>query len=430
MNRFDRIGFLAIPETDKDREELGLIQKFTKDPSGKLKGAAAVTNVGVFAYRLPDGRVRKELRPPEEVFKEDSLKSLSLAPLTNNHPAEPVTPENAAKYMVGSLGDTIKRDELHVYAPISVTAASAIEAVLNGKRALSCGYSADLEEKSGVWCGVPYDAIQRNIQYNHVAIVDVGRAGDAVTMRLDSAGIELLSALDSEEEEDEYTKKLLAESDDLLKDETPKTTKKDSAMKTVRIDGVEYEAEAAVITALKLTNDKLDAAEAEKETLSTELETASAKLDSATDKLDQAEAKIQELEAQLANTIKADQLDTLVAQRLQLLSYAKQAGVEVKADASEMDIKKSIIMKASPKADLADKSETYLTARFDAAVELLALRKEDQAAQKMGKKVAEVDPEVEDEEEEEMVDGKPMKKDSADAARRRMVQQLQTGWQN
>ena len=68
-----------------------------------------------------------------------------------------------------------------------ITKEEAINAILNGKQGLSMGYTCDLEESAGNWCGVDYDFIQRNIRYNHCAIVDAGRAGDnaKIELRLD-----------------------------------------------------------------------------------------------------------------------------------------------------------------------------------------------------------------------------------------------------
>ena len=71
-----------------------------------------------------------------------------------------------------------------------ITRKDAIEAVLNGKQALSMGYTCDLEmaEPNATWCGIEYDFIQRNIRYNHCAIVDSARAGDnaKIELRADS----------------------------------------------------------------------------------------------------------------------------------------------------------------------------------------------------------------------------------------------------
>jgi hypothetical protein len=180
---------------------------FTKTPEGFLSGRAIVTSVGVFSYRNKDGSITRELRPPGEVFAIDSLNSMNLKPMVNNHPLERVTPENAKNLQIGSLGnnpsdwvDTYAMllgdksgerglrgsDGFHVAIDLSITDAAAIKDIEeNGKFALSMGYDCEIEETSGVWCGMAYDAIQRNIRYNHCALVDGARAGDAAKIRLD-----------------------------------------------------------------------------------------------------------------------------------------------------------------------------------------------------------------------------------------------------
>lgn len=79
---------------------------FQETPDGFLTGRAIVTSCGVFSYRRPDGTIQAELRLPEEVFDRDSLDSMRLKPLTNDHPAGPVTPETAKALQVGSLGNS------------------------------------------------------------------------------------------------------------------------------------------------------------------------------------------------------------------------------------------------------------------------------------------------------------------------------------
>ena len=51
-----------------------------------------VTGVGVFTCRNLDGNMSRELRLPEEVFARDSLNSMKLKSMTNNHLTEKVTP--------------------------------------------------------------------------------------------------------------------------------------------------------------------------------------------------------------------------------------------------------------------------------------------------------------------------------------------------
>ena len=57
-----------------------------------------------------------------------------------------------------------------------------------GLRELSCGYNLRLEETPGVWEGQPYDAIQRDIEINHLALVDKARAGEQARLNVDGQG--------------------------------------------------------------------------------------------------------------------------------------------------------------------------------------------------------------------------------------------------
>jgi hypothetical protein len=71
---------------------------------------------------------------------------------------------------------------------IILTDADAIRQLDEGKRQLSNGYEAEYELKSGVNdAGEQYDAIQRDIRGNHVALVERGRCG-AVCAVADAKG--------------------------------------------------------------------------------------------------------------------------------------------------------------------------------------------------------------------------------------------------
>jgi len=334
----DRIDYL--PDTLDDS---WMVDKFQKTSEGFLKGRAIVTNVGVFPYLQEDGTVRRELRPPEEVFHPDSIKSLAMMPMTNDHPSTPVDAENSKELSVGFIGDMIYADAYHLSAPITISDAVTVENVQAGKRALSAGYSVDLEEKSGVWMGVAYDAIQRNIRYNHVAVVDRGRAGDAAKIKLDSGdGIAI----------------------------TVQNIKEDvmSNLKKVKIDSVEYDAEAKVIETLHNTQQKLDAIQSDLETLKTENSGLQAKADSATDEVKDLKTKLDE-----AQKIKPELITKAVNDRLELLSAAEKADVEVKEDMDDNAVKKAVILKAFPNAagKLDGADDAYITGRFDAAKEKL-----------------------------------------------------------
>jgi hypothetical protein len=164
------------------------LSKPVRLPNGFVRAEGYLTRSGIFVYRDAQGKTVRELRPPEEVMHADSLASFGLMPVTNEHPSELLTADNAKQYAVGSVSESVVPEGDKVRASLMITDAAAIEALDAGKSELSCGYTADVSIESGVWQGQPYDAIQRNIRGNHVALVDAGRAGPACAIRMDAAG--------------------------------------------------------------------------------------------------------------------------------------------------------------------------------------------------------------------------------------------------
>lgn len=125
-----------------------------------------------------DQRVRV-YRPESEVFDKASVASFIAKPITDNHPAESVTADNWRQHARGAVMGALKDGE-HLAFDLVLMDKALIEAVKAGKRELSNGYTCDLAFESGTTPdGKAYDAIQRNIRGNHVAVVDRGRAGSA-----------------------------------------------------------------------------------------------------------------------------------------------------------------------------------------------------------------------------------------------------------
>lgn len=378
VNRFDNIDnsqWMTIP--------------FERTNEGFLKGRAIVTSIGVFTYKRKDGTVQRELRLPEEVFSEKTLNSMKLKPVTLNHPTELVTTDNADKLQVGSLGDNPSwtkewehrnweevTDGINCAIDMIITHKDAVDAVLNGKQALSMGYTCDLEmaEPGSCWCGIEYDFIQRNIRYNHCAIVDSARAGD-------NAKIELRA--DSE--------------DAVLEDIVFKKHDGGTQMlKKINLDGIDYEAEAEVIKALQRADEKAKKAEedaceqkkamdkkvADLEDKEKELEKRISELeaerDTAKEKADSAEKELEEVKK---TSLDSKTIDAAVNAKIELLHNAEKANVEVKADMSDMDIKKAVIASQFPNAKFDGKDDVYIQARYDATVEMIAERNDAQNRQ-------------------------------------------------
>lgn len=175
----------------KIRFDVSKIDAGRRDQNGYLVADANVTRTGVFIYRDRDGGITRELRHPDEVFKPDSLATLANRPVTDGHPAEGrLNSRNTKKLAVGSAVGDIKHDAKFVKATLQVVDEDVIAKALDEKnpvREVSCGYDAEVVKADGVYNGERYDHIQKNIVYNHIALVPRGRAGSEVRLKVDHA---------------------------------------------------------------------------------------------------------------------------------------------------------------------------------------------------------------------------------------------------
>jgi hypothetical protein len=365
------------------RIDAGGLSKPVKQANGWLRVDGYLTRTGVFAYGMPDGTVRREYRPPDEVFKADTLASFELVPVTDAHPPEFLTADNTTKYQRGAVSAP-KVDGDKVRGTLLVTDA-ALVAKLEGNEArqVSCGYLCDLEDAQGVTAeGLRYDAIQRNIRGNHVAIVPIGRAGPEVRVRMDAA-----EALEAQPQE--------------------------SHMHNIRIDGITYEVTTpqAVQAFEKSEKAHADAVAAlEKAVASSKAlaEANEAKLDAAREETKKALAELKELPTK----VRAD-----MAARTELETRARTVlGAEAKLDAmSPADVRKAVLAKLSPELKLDGKSEAYVEARFDAALE--------SAAKEDGWKA-----DAEKLDTTEKADGFPPKEADPEAAKKAFMKKSQDAW--
>ena len=314
--------------------------KATIDENGFLVDTPVVARLGVQVYYMEDGRTVREFRPAEEVFKDESLSSYQGKPMTLDHVF--VNPENAKDVVVGSVTGKAEPLGSSVVAPIVVYDNTAIqEAIAGNAKELSVGYSAILDETPG-W-GDPatgeyvlksdgdqfdapegwqeFDAIQRDIKVNHLAMVYRGRAGIA---KLNMDG----------EQENPYTTDV-----DINKEDKQEMTVK------IKLDGAqEFEVATEVASHIEALNAKADTAIAERDTLKAKVDAMPA-----------------EIEAAVAKA-KAD-ADALAA----LVAVAAEAGV--KADGLDAKGIKVAYVKEISGLDVSEKSDAYIDAAFDIAKE-------------------------------------------------------------
>ena len=172
---------------DAFRYDVGQITSVERTPQGFLKIPGFATRTGVFVYRDRDGGIRRELRHPDDVFAPESLKTLANVPVTLEHPPVMVTPENFKQYSCGYTTDRVDVNRDLVETDLIVAEQTAIASIESReRRELSCGYLADLVPEIGTFNGAPYDCRQKNIRYNHLAVVKSGRGGPEIRLRMDS----------------------------------------------------------------------------------------------------------------------------------------------------------------------------------------------------------------------------------------------------
>ena len=308
MQRFDNVTFAA-----------------TKTAEGFIRDTPIVGRTGILVYRNADGTERKEYRPPEEAFKADSLASLQGKPITIGHKAF-VTSGNAAQVApVGSVLSAGRQDGNNIVADIVVYNLDT------DSRELSCGYTLALDETPGITPdGQHYDAVQRNIVYNHLAIVPQGRAGVA---RLNMDG------------------------EQVIDEENPKEDKKMAEMTKVRLDsGIEYDCAPEVKVAIeKMRKDSVEAKKG--------LDKLQAKFDA----LDAELKKEQEGRKADAEKAKAN-FDAAIKARVELLKVAEAHKV-VNADSmTDTEIKTAVIKAVRGDAiNLDGNSADYIEAAYDMA---------------------------------------------------------------
>lgn len=166
----------------------GAVKERRRTPQGGLVVNANLTRTGVFAYRMPDGTSRRELRPADEVFHPDSLASYTGAPTTIDHPGK-VDPSNWREVTRGHVAHGARRSGDFVSGEVHLQDARAIQDAESDKlREVSCGYSCDIDPTPGMHNGEPYDVVQRNIRINHVALGPEGwgRMGKDTRLHLDA----------------------------------------------------------------------------------------------------------------------------------------------------------------------------------------------------------------------------------------------------
>lgn len=339
------------------RYDTAPINRITQDAQ---TGFVHITNVpiacvGVFPYMKADNSVEMEAKLPTELLSEGTVSSANSKPITDNHPDELVTQVNARNYMKGFTATNahVENDKLKV--DMTITDKSLIDEINKGKQELSIGFETEVVPKKGEYKGVAYDSVQRNIRINHVAVVEQGRAGHSV--------------------------RLLGDSAEMVEQDAHETKGKRMDTTKVRLDG----ADVTVATAdadkiIKLDADNADKAKkiAELEALieekKKELDELKGKSEEEKKNADEAQAKADAAEKELDSLKKeysGDAMQKAVNDRLNLVGKVKPyLGDSYDFNGkTDKQLKLDTITALDSSIDLKDKSDDYINAYFDAALQ-------------------------------------------------------------
>ena len=367
-------------------------------PEGYLIDNPILTRVGIFEYHNPDGTIRRELRLPEEVFAAESLASYKGKPVILTHEAGLVDVDNVQQEHIGTILSEGIQDGDNVRAQIVIHDAESLD---YGLRELSLGYTQTPDETPGVWNGQPYDAIQRNIQINHLALVEKARAGEQARLNIDG-------------EEQGGNQMSKARKDGLTPEEIARLVEEYKQRQAQRMENTNPTAdegtnpdeqttdedEADPVKEVKDRRDRRDAS-GDCETIYEEsfvipqhdediqklldfiaqlqakidFDEASAEEEAKTDSEGEtAEANADEEEPQ-ENPLNMDSIDVYVNQKIELIRLGDKLNLDGIETMKPMDAKKAIIKKVHPNIRLDGKDTAYINAMFDIAKESVGKRK-------------------------------------------------------
>ncbi|HEQ3590735.1 TPA: DUF2213 domain-containing protein [Vibrio harveyi] len=183
-----------------------------KTKEGFLKVVIRATRTGVMRYSVNDLEGVEDIhgtgfvnvaRLPEDVFDKSSLETMRTASVTDEHPGERVVnSDNYKRANTGHVTGDAYHDEHDVYVPAIIKDSVAVKNIELGKSEVSVGADASVHRSSGELHGQSYDYTFKNINYNHISVVQKGRAGNALILDNEDNG----DSMDKEKEIERLTK--------------------------------------------------------------------------------------------------------------------------------------------------------------------------------------------------------------------------------
>ena len=310
-----------------------------------------IARVGVFPYLKADGSIEMEAKLPAELLADTTVDSANNKPVTDEHPEEFVNQSNAKKYMKGFTASNAHVDNDTLRVDMTITDAELINEINQGKQELSIGFETEIVPQKGKYKGSVYDSVQKNIQINHVAVVERGRAGHSVRLVGDSA-----------EMVDDFKKGKHMDVTKVRLGDTDITVATSDADKVVKVDADNSEKEK------KIADLKAKIADYEKQ-----LRELQGDADSSKKNEEEAKAEKDALEKQLEiykKKYEGDGLDQAIDAKIGLIEKVKPYvgdSFDFKGK-TDKDIKVATLRAIDDSIDLSHKSDDYINAYFDSTI--------------------------------------------------------------
>ena len=368
-------------------------------PEGYLVDNPIVTRVGIFEYAKPDGGIRRELRLPEEVFSEESLASYEGKPIIITHDAGKVDKDNVDDESIGTILSKGYKDGDAVRTKIVIHDTDSMKQ--SGLKELSLGYTLELDETPGVWNGQPYDAVQKNILINHLALVQEARAGDSARLNIDgkdNKGGNSMTRKKKRYDADDLDNPVLqgeessqdADDTDFLNENGDSDSGDLNDPEDTAADEGDIEEDPVQLVKDRRDRRDLEGEPEDKEAAIGVIAQQDEDIDILLKYIEQLLAKRDFDEADVAETkaeenadeneeekgsMNSDSVDAMIRTRVELAKLGEKLRLDGLENMSVLNAKKAVIKAVRPKVRLDGRSDVYIQAMYDIAKDEIASRK-------------------------------------------------------
>lgn len=154
---------------------------------------------------LEPDKIYQVYRPEEEIKK--AADTFKLVPLVDDHTmlGPDFTPAEQ-KGVHGVLGEDIQERNGTLFADVKIFSEQLKREIQDGKKELSLGYFCKYDLTPGQYNGMHYDAVQRDLKGNHIALVDNGRMGHDVRV-MDAMAFDALDIVGTMDENPKHSSK-------------------------------------------------------------------------------------------------------------------------------------------------------------------------------------------------------------------------------